>query len=230
MLESVLDFGDRSVHQVMVPSAEVVFLDTTKSFDENLKRAQANRYTRFPLCEGSLDHVIGIVHVKDFFWRFKELGPGFDLGTVKRPARFVPENSRIKDLLSAFRRDRTHLSLVVDEFGSAVGILTLEDILEELVGEIQDEFDIEMPSPMIRKGDQGGYLVHGRTLLEDVEQELAVSLGDDENDTIGGHVMTLLGRPAKVGDNVTIADQFTVRVVGIKKFQITALSIKKIEE
>jgi len=230
MLESVLDFGDRSVRQVMVPSGEVGFLDAELSFEENLKRARAYRHTRFPLCEGSLDRVIGIVHVKDFLWRFKELGPEFDLKTIKRPVRFVPENNRIKALLPEFRRERTHLSIVVDEFGSTVGILTLEDILEELVGEIQDEFDAENPAPMIQKMDDGGYLVHGRTLLEDLEEELDISISDEENDTVGGHIMTVLGRTAQVGDEVTIAERYRARVVGMKNLQITDLSLELMGE
>ena len=104
-----------------------------------------------------------------------------------------------------------------------MGIVTLEDILEELVGEIQDEFDVEMPPPMIQKIGEQQYVIHGRSLLRDIEQELSILLDDEENDTIAGHVMMLLGRTAQVGDEVLVADRYQVRVVGMKGLQITDL-------
>ncbi|MGW8181070.1 MAG: transporter associated domain-containing protein, partial [bacterium] len=124
----------------------------------------------------------------------------------------------------------THLSIVVDEFGSTVGILTLEDILEELVGEIQDEFDTENPDPMIQRKDDGSYFIHGRTLLEDLEEELDIRINDEENDTIGGHVMSVLGRTAQVGDEIAIAERYRARVVGMRSLQITDLSLEPMEK
>ena len=230
MLERVFEFGDRSARQIMLPAGEVNFLDTLKSFEENLQIARMHGHTRYPLCEGSFDRVIGVIHVKDLFWRYQELGPEFDLKAIKRPVRFVPESKLIKSLLPEFRRTRTHLSFVVDEFGSTIGIVTLEDILEELVGEIQDEFDTEVPPAMIQKKGPGQYLVHGRTLLDDLGQELDVTLEDDENDTIAGHVMMILGRTAKVGDEVTVAGTFRVRVIGMRNLQITDLAFERLSE
>ncbi|UCF38538.1 MAG: HlyC/CorC family transporter [Acidobacteriota bacterium] len=229
LLERVFDFGDRSVRQIMVPSIEVVYLDTEKSFQENLEIARKHRHTRYPLCEGSLDRIVGTVHVKDFLWRLQELGPEFDLRLLKRPVHFVPESKYIKDLLPEFRRTHTHLAVAVDEYGSTVGVVTLEDVLEELVGDIQDEFDGEMPMPAIQRKDERTYLVQGRTLLEQLETELDVKFDDKENDTIGGHVMMLLGRTARIGDEVTVSDRYSVRVVGMRGLQITDLSVEKLE-
>lgn len=229
MLESVLDLGDRSARQIMVPSGDVIFLDTELGFEENLHLTRTHRHTRFPLCDGTLDHVIGLVHVKDFLWHLQELGPEFELKTIRRPVRFILETQLVKDLLPEFRKGRTHLSVVVNEFGSTVGILTLEDILEELVGEIQDEFDTEAPTPMVQRRGDGSYIIHGRMLLEDLEDELDIDLNDDENDTVGGHVMMLLGRVARVGDEVTIAEQFVIRVQGMRNLQITDLSLERLE-
>ena len=229
MLERVFEFGDRSVRQIMVPSGEVVFLNTEVSFEENLRKARTLRHTRYPICEGSLDKVVGLVHVKDLFWRYQELGPDFDLKLIKRPVRFVPESKMIKSLLPEFRKTRTHLSIVVDEFGSTIGIVTLEDILEELVGEIQDEFDGEAPPAMVQKKGEGHYLVHGRTLLDDLSQELGVAFHDEENDTIAGHVMMVLGRTAKVGDELVVAGVYRVRVVGMRNLQILDLSFERIQ-
>ncbi|HSR53568.1 MAG TPA: hemolysin family protein [Acidobacteriota bacterium] len=230
LLERVLSFSDRSVRQVMVPSPEVVFLDSQKSLDENLSVARQRKHTRYLLCEGSLESVKGVIHTKDLFWMMRELGEDFELSMARRPVHFVPDSKPIKSLLPEFRRTRTHLAVAVDEYGSMVGIVTLEDILEELVGEIQDEFDPAAPAPDIRPIDHDVYLVHGRTLLSELEEELSVDLSDDENDTAAGHVMMLLGRTAEVGDEVKVGQRFKVRVLGIKGFQITDLRFERLPE
>jgi CBS domain containing-hemolysin-like protein len=227
LLERVFEFGDRSVRQIMVPAGEVVFLDLEKSFEENLELARRTKHTRYPLCEGSLDRVVGIIHIKDLFWRYQELGPQFDLRMIKRAVHFVPETRLIKSLLPEFRRTRTHLSIVVDEFGSTVGIVTLEDVLEELVGEIQDEFDTEAPPVVILRQGEGRYLVNGRALIEELERELGVNIEDEENDTIAGHLMTRLGRPARVGDEVELPGGYRARVLRMRHLQITEVQIEK---
>lgn len=228
LLERVFNFADRSVRQVMVPSFEVIFLDAQKSLEENLEIARLHQHTRYPLCEGSMETVLGVIHVKDLFWKLNELGGQFDLNVVKRPVHFVPDRKNISDLMAEFRTTRTHMGVVVDEFGSTVGIVTLEDILEELVGEIEDEFDIEMAPPMIRKMDESHYIVHGRTLLEDLEDALQVAIEDEENDTIAGHVMMSLGRTARIGDEIMLAHCYRLRVVGMKGLQITDVIIEKL--
>jgi CBS domain containing-hemolysin-like protein len=230
ILERVFDFGDRSARQIMIPAGEVVYLDTEMSFKENLEKAIKNRHTRYPLCEGSLDKVKGTIHVKDLFCHLKELGPDFDLTSIKRPVHFVPESLLIHSLLSDLRKDRIHLAIVVDEFGSTVGAVTMEDILEELVGEIQDEFDSEVPAPMIKEESSKRYLVQGRALLDDLEPVLGVEFHDEENDTIAGHVMMCLGRTARVGDEVSLSDAYRVRVLKMRNLQITQLSIDRIVE
>ncbi|MEE2821619.1 MAG: hemolysin family protein [Acidobacteriota bacterium] len=227
MLERVFNFADRSVRQVMVPSMEVIFLDVQKSLEDNLKIARQHRHTRYPLCDGILDRMTGIIHVKDLF-RHKHITENFHLESVKRPVQCVPESKDIKSLLTEFRQTKTHLAMVVDEYGATTGIVTFEDILEELVGEIQDEFDINAPPPMIRKLSDNKHIIHGRTLLTDMEYELGIKVNDEENDTVGGHVMMVLGRTAEVGDEVLVAGQLRVRVVGMKGLQITDLLCESI--
>ncbi len=231
MLERVFDFGDRTVRQVMVPSTDVIFLDVRTSSVENIQIAREHQHTRYPLCDRNLDRVLGIVHVKDLFAQ-QDLGPDFDLSTVKRPAQFVPDSAPISSLLTDLRRTRSHLAIVVDEYGSTVGIATLDNVLEELVGDIRDEFDVESDATTspVQKLEPGRYLVHGRVLLEELDYELGIELDDDENDTIGGHVMMRLGRTAVVGDEVTIGDEYRARVTGMKGFQITGLLIEKIQK
>ena len=223
LLMKVFSFAQRTVRQVMVPSVEVKYLDVRKSLEENLELVRQQKHTRFPLCEGALDRVLGLIHVKDLFWNYEMLGPVLDLKMLKRPTLFVPENKAIDSLLAEFRESQIHMAIVVDEFGSAVGIVTLEDVLEELVGEIQDEFDLETPPIMIREGEDGTYLVNGRALIEEVEEALDLRLEDAENDTVAGHVMMVLGSTAQVGDELTLRAKFHVRVVGIKGHQITDL-------
>ncbi len=228
MLERVFDFADRSVRQVMVPSTEIVFLDLNKSLEENLEIARKDRHTRYLLCDKNLDRVVGIVHIKDLFWQYRQLKEGFKLTMVKRPVQFVPESKYIKTLLTEFRHTRTHLAVVVDEYGATIGIVTLEDILEQLVGEIQDEFDIDIPPPMIQETGENQYMIHGRALLVEVINELKVTIEDKENDTMGGHIMMLLGRTAQVGDELTVAGEYRVHVVGMKGLQITDLVFEKL--
>ncbi len=230
MLERVFDFGDRTVRQVMVPSTDVVFLDVRRNSVENIEIARKYQHTRYPLCDRNLDRVLGIVHVKDLFAR-SDLGPDFDLTSVKRPAQFVPDSAPISSLLADLRRTRTHLAIVVDEYGSTVGIVTFDNILEELVGDIRDEFDIgpEATTLPVQRLEPGRYLVHGRVLLEELHYELGIEVDDEENDTIGGHVMMLLGRTAVVGDEVEIGNEYRARVTDMKGLQITSLLIEKIE-
>ncbi len=228
MLERVFDFADRSVRQVMVPSTEIVFLDLQKSLEENLEIARKDRHTRYLLCDKTLDRVVGIVHIKDLFWQYRQLKDRFNLTLIKRPVQFVPESKYIKTLLTEFRHTRTHLAVVVDEYGATIGIVTLEDILEQLVGEIQDEFDIDTPPPMIQETGENQYMIQGRALLVEVTNELKITIGDKENDTMGGHIMMLLGRTAQVGDELTVAGEYRVHVVGMKGLQITDLVFEKL--
>ena len=230
LLMKVFSFAQRTVRQVMVPSVEVKFLDVGKNVEENLKLVNLQKHTRYPLCEKGLDRVLGLIHVKDLLWNYETLGPEFDLKLLSRQTLFVPESKGIDSLLAEFRESRIHMAIVVDEYGSTVGIVTLEDVLEELVGEIQDEFDLEAPPEMIREYGSGTYLVNGRALLEEVEETLDLQLRDAENDTIAGHVMMVLGRTAQIGDELNIKAQFQVRVVGIKGHQITDLLFTQLEE
>jgi CBS domain containing-hemolysin-like protein len=231
MIERVFDFPDRIVRQIMVPSTEVVFIDVRRSVEENLEIARRHQHTRYPLCDGALDRVLGLVHVKDLFWKSRELGSRLDLMMVRRPVQFVPDTARVSSLLAELRDTRTHLALVVDEYGSTVGIVTLDNVISELVGKIHDEFDIgpEATLPDIRKLDDTRSLIRGRVLLEELQRELGIRIDDDENDTIGGHVMTLLGRAAVVGDEVRVANAYRVRVVGMRGRQITDLIIDRVD-
>ncbi len=230
LLDRVFSYGDRSARQLMVPAGDVVFMDINNTFKENMAIARKSGHTRYPLCDRSLGDALGIIHIKDLVWRLSRDHYEADLLALKRPILFVPENSLIKDLLPEFRKNRTHMTLVIDEFGSPVGIVTMEDILEELVGEIQDEFDNEKPDLMIEQTGENLYSVNGRTLLSELDEYFDSKIADGENDTVAGLVMSLLGRVANVGDEVIAADTFRIKVEAMNHLQITEISLRRLPE
>jgi CBS domain containing-hemolysin-like protein len=219
LVESVFDLADRSVRQVMVPRTDIVFLRADRPYEENLQIARSTQHTRYPLCEKDIDHVLGMVNVKDLLFR----PDGLDMAQIRREILFAPEMKSVKELLGEFQKTHLHMAVVVDEYGSTAGLVTLEDIVEELIGEIQDEFDRE--SPKFQKIDESRYRVAGNFLLEELEEQLGLEIEDEENDTVAGHVMALLGRPARVGDTVTIGD-YRLRVIRTKRFRITELLLE----
>ena len=221
LMESVFDFSDRSARQVMVPRSDIVFLLVDKPIEENLSIAEENQHTRYPLCENDIDHVIGMLNVKDLLFH-----GGTDLRAAKRDILFVPEMKSVRELLRDFQKTHLHMAIVVDEYGSTAGLVTLEDIVEELIGEIQDEYDLE--SPKFQKLGEKSYRIAGSLLLEELEDQLDIEIADETNDTIAGYVMTRLGRPAKVGDTVMV-DSYRLSVTRTKGFRINELLLEQTE-
>jgi len=185
--------------QIMLPRQDVVYLSTTRPLQENLRLARRSGHTRFPLCEGDLDHVIGLIHIKDLFRRERPLT---SLTEVARTIAFVPESLQLDRLLKRMRTERFHLAAVLDEYGGVSGIVTLEHVIEEIVGSIQDEFDLEKPE-LLARGD-GVYEVSGGMLVEDLEEALGIELSERDEDTIGGVVFSELGRNPAQGDRVEL--------------------------
>jgi CBS domain containing-hemolysin-like protein len=199
LLNNVFEFEKRVAREVMVPRPEVVFLDIQKSLAENLKIARDSRHTRFPLYDHDSDHVVGLVHIKDLF----RLEAGASIESIKRNIMMVPEGMPLDDLLKVFQKNHQHMTLVVDEYGCTSGIVTMENVLEELVGEIQDEFDQELPQVVAEK--EGTYLVDGRLLLEEAAEVLELPVDDEEEyDTIAGYVFGKLAKRPRVGDVVEL--------------------------
>ena len=199
LLDNVFELSLRLARQVMVPRADVVYLSTRRSVEEDLQLARTSGHTRFPLCEGDLDKVIGMVHIKDLF---RAERPITSLKEVCRDIGFVPETLTLDRLLKRMRAERVHLAAVLDEYGGVSGIVTLENVIEEIVGPIQDEFDTEKPE-LVKKGENV-YQVSGAMLVVDLEDELRLEISDRDEDTIAGVVLSELGRPPKVGDRVEV--------------------------
>ncbi|MBI4861271.1 MAG: HlyC/CorC family transporter [Candidatus Riflebacteria bacterium] len=220
LLENAFDFSDRTVRQVMRPRGEIVYLSLQESLEKSLERARKNGYTRYPICADDVDHVLGLVHLKDLLWPTHEIKTAQDLLSIKRDILFVPEMIGIPALLTEMRRKKVLMAIAVDEYGVVSGICTMEDILEELVGEIQDEFDQEHPE--IRPTKDGGFLIEGTVLIEDLNRHLLLSIADRANTTISGHILSRLGRMASAGDSLAV-ENYQVRVVEVKGLRVSRL-------
>ena len=223
LLEAVFSFSGKAVREVMIPRAEIVYVSLARTWPENLQIIRSSLHTRYPLCTLGLDHVVGMVHIKDLYDADVSIKASEDLLGKKREMLFVPESSPIEDLQRQFQQKRMHMAVVVDEYGGTAGIVTLEDVLEELVGEIQDEFDREPPK--IQKTAEG-QVVDG--LLQVVEVNEALGLGLEESDarTMGGYVTEELGRIARVGDRVTVNGR-EFRVVEMKGRRVAKVLVAR---
>jgi CBS domain containing-hemolysin-like protein len=219
LLDNIFELSHRMARQIMLPRQDVVYLSTQRPLAENLRLARRSGHTRFPLCEGDLDHVIGLVHIKDIFHRERPLT---SLPEVAREIAFVPETLELDRLLKRMRTERFHLAAVIDEYGGVSGIVTLEDVIEEIVGSIQDEFDVEKPE-LVEKGE-GVYQVSGGMLVEDLEEALGVELSERDEDTIGGVVLSELGRNPAVGDCIPLGP-VTIEVLEVQLNRVATVRI-----
>jgi CBS domain containing-hemolysin-like protein len=200
LLANVFELFDRVARQVMIPRGDVVYLRTSDTPEGSLELARSSGHTRLPLCERDLESIVGIVHIKDLF---RSEGLPADLREIARPIRFVPETTPLDKLLARMRAERLHMAAVLDEFGGVSGIVTLENVIEEIVGPIQDEFDTERPD-LVAKGD-GVYQLSGSMLVLDLEHELGLEISDRDQDTVAGLVLSRLGRRPRMGDRAEIA-------------------------
>ena len=223
LLINALDFRRRVVRDIMTPRGDVIYLDAEDSFDANLQVALESNHTRFPLVQSHLDNTIGLIHIKDLMKEMKKPKP--DLLAVKRDLLPVPEFMPLDKLLNTFLAKRMHLALVVDEFGGAVGIVTLDNVLEELVGEIKDEFDQEPAREFVRLNEEE-FVVQGQLNLYELQELADLHLENPEVSTIGGYVIQLLGHLPKQGEQVQIED-YLVTITQTDGLRIFQLHFKK---
>ncbi|MGA3169889.1 MAG: hemolysin family protein [Chthoniobacteraceae bacterium] len=223
ILMNALDLRHRVVRDIMTPRGDVVFLNTEESFEENLNTAQTSRHTRFPLCEGHLDHAVGLVHIKDLL-RLARSAQG-DLMSIKRDLLPVPEMMPLEKLLDFFLKKHAHLALVIDEYGGTVGIVSLDNVLEELVGDIQDEFDADQQE--YKRIGEDEFILEGALGLYEVNDLIGLDLESSDVSTIGGYVTHLLGHLPRPGEQVPI-DGYMVVVTKADGRRIDQLHFKKI--
>ncbi|MGL4608265.1 MAG: hemolysin family protein [Trueperaceae bacterium] len=223
LLRNVLEFNEIVASGMMVPRPDVYWVDVNAPLAKVVEQITQSGHTRFPLCEGTSDKVIGYLHAKDIaFLQNDYLPAGIDLRKLARPVMFVPESVKAMNLLERFQKEKIHFAVVVDEFGSMAGIVTLEDLLEELVGDIQDEFDVEETE--VRPLESGEMLVDGGVHLEDLEYDLGISFGEVEEETLGGFIFGRLARSVQLGDEVNI-EGATLRVEGVEGLRVTRVRI-----
>ncbi|HEY0591041.1 MAG TPA: hemolysin family protein, partial [Thermoanaerobaculia bacterium] len=226
IIEGVFQFRRRTAKQIMVPRPDVVILSTKQSIAENLEIIRLTGHTRYPLCDGSLDNAIGFVHVKDLFLAQLQ-GPGRSLAELRREILFVPENTTVENLLNQFLESKTHMAVVIDEYGGASGIAFMENITEELFGQIQDEFDRERLE--VEPLPDGTYRVRGDYLIEDLADRLEVHVEPPAEKTIGGYVAARLGREVEPGDRCRLGP-LDLEIIEGERFRVRWLTVRKVED
>jgi putative hemolysin len=227
MLYKVFDFADKEAHDVMVPRPEVVALSVELPPQEALAAVIDSPYTRYPVYRDSLDDVLGILHVRDLFHALYDRGiENVKVEHIVRPAYVVPETKDLASLLGEFRRQNQHMALVVDEYGAVQGIVTLEDLLEEIVGEIEDEYDL--PDESIERVDDRHIRIHGTFSIDDFNERFGTALPQADYHTIAGFVFGELGRAPEPGDEVD-HDGLRFRVVEVDGQRIERLEVEFVE-
>ncbi|MBQ7170504.1 MAG: HlyC/CorC family transporter [Synergistaceae bacterium] len=227
MIDGIIDFDETRVHEIMIPRTDMIAIEADSTLGDAVKVFIDEGHSRIPVYEESPDNIIGILYVKD---TLKNLSAG-DLSSgvreLLRKPIFVPETIRTAELLENMRREHIHIAVIVDEYGGVAGIVTMEDILEQIVGEIQDEYDEE--SPEIQKLDDGSYMVQGIMSLDALNDELGTDFQSDDAETVGGLVLILSGSFPDEGE-IFHYEGWTIRVAGLEDHRITLLNLSKDEE
>ncbi len=225
MINNVIDFGDTLVKDVMVPSINMKCVSDDISYDELIEAFREDEYSRMPVYKGTIDNIIGIIWAKDILLKYKpsEDGSAFDIKKLMRAPYFTYDHKHTRELMSVMREEYKSMAIVLDEYNTTAGLITIEDLIEEIVGEIRDEYDLdEVDSIQILTDNT--YEVQGQTVIEDVNDEFGLNIESDDYDTIAGHVIALLGHIPKVGESVT-EDNVTYTVTAIDKNRVDKITI-----
>lgn len=234
MIEHVLELDDTTAGQIMTPRTDVVAIDVNSDFEAVIKTVTAAGHSRIPVYENTVDSIVGLVYAKDMLTMFHQGENEFSLKSKLREAFYVPETKSLRVLLNEFKARKLHMAVVLDEYGGTAGIVTIEDILEELVGEIEDEYETTSPQ-IINRVDENTVDIDGRTYIDDLNEELDIELPEDEDyDTVGGFVFSHLGSIPKSGKEFEYQNlRFTITQAterNIKRLKIEKLQSKKVSE
>jgi CBS domain containing-hemolysin-like protein len=224
LLDNVFRFEEKVAEEIMVPRPDVVFLDTGLELKINMEIARSSGHTRFPLIAGNPDEVIGVINTKDLMYHRDKIE---NLAAIKREALFIPENLPLEKLLAEFKKRRQHLVIVIDEYGGTAGIVTLEDVLEELVGDIQDEYDHEEPEYMVE--ENGSILASGRMFIGDAADKFKLPLDEDQYNTLAGYMLGKLGKSPQEGDEIT-EGLINLKIVRMDGMRIDLIRLRKINK
>jgi CBS domain containing-hemolysin-like protein len=228
MLHAVFDFGDLLVGQVMIPRTEIIAVEADIPLKQIIALITESTYTKFPVYDDNLDNILGIVHVKDVLRLMQE--PGWEESTARALVRepiYVPETIPVSALLRHFQDRRQHIAIVLDEYGGTAGLVTLEDLLEEIFGEVSDPFD--RVSPEFQTQPDGSIWIDGMTLIEDVNAHLGLDLEDPNYYTIAGYVLGKLGRIPKVKESIE-GDNVRLQVEALDGLRIARVSLTRLDQ
>ena len=226
IIEGALDVSDKQVREIMIPRSQMVVIQQNTNLEDLLKLVIESSHSRFPVIGESTDDITGILLAKELLPLLLNGQESFDINNVVRPAAVVPESKRLNVLLREFREQRYHMAVVVDEYGGIAGLITIEDILEEIVGEIEDETDEEEQNgTMIRLQQDGSHLIDALTPIEDFNEYFDAGISDDEFDTIGGIIVQAFGKMPKVDETIEVND-FTFRVAEGDSRQVKLLEMQ----
>ncbi len=223
LLQSIVDFGDTLVREVMTPRPDMVAIPAMATLDELRALFREQEYSRIPVYTENLDNILGVVFVKDLI-RIERDAPGDQpITPLVRPATFVPETKRVSELLKEFQRRQVQIAIVVDEYGGTAGLVTLEDLLEEIVGEIRDEYDVET-EPVVDEGT-GSFVFSAKVNIDEIQERLGVQIEPEGFETVGGYVLTRVGRVPAVGERFEL-DGLSVEVLDAERRRIHKVRVR----
>ncbi|MEW5710709.1 MAG: transporter associated domain-containing protein [Pseudomonadota bacterium] len=227
MIEGVIQVSEMPVREIMIPRSQMQMIDIESTPEEMTAFAIETAHSRFPVYDGHKDNVIGILLAKDLL-RFYA-GEESSVRAMLRPAVFIPESKRLNVLLKDFRSNRNHMAIVVDEYGGVAGLVTIEDVLEQIVGEIEDEYDYEEAGDNIIRDKDGRYRVKATTEIRDFNAALGTRFSDEEYDTVGGLVLSLFGRLPRRGESVS-ADGVKFQVLRADSRRLHTLLVERLQD
>jgi magnesium and cobalt transporter len=226
MIESVLQVSEMQVREIMIPRSQMVVIDRDSSLDNILPLVIESGHSRFPVTENSTNDIVGILLAKDLLkYYFRKEATNFEMDNILRPAVFVPQSKRLDILLREFRINRNHMAMVIDEYGHVAGLVTIEDVLEQIVGDIEDEYDID-EDDYIKKHLDGIYTVKAATPIDDFNEYFNTEYSDEEFDTIGGLILKGFGHLPKRGEHIKI-DNFRFKILHSDNRRIYLLEVTK---
>ena len=224
MMQGALEVSETQVRDAMIPRSQMVVVHADSPLEEFLPRIVESGHSRFPVIGEDKDEVVGILLAKDLLPHVAPGGPPIDLSAIIRPAVVIPESKRLNVLLRDFRVSRNHMAIVVDEYGGVSGLITIEDVLEEIVGEIDDEFDAEEEA-LIQQIGENRFVVQALTPIDEFNDAFESDFSDDDYGTIGGLLLAQFGRVPEYGDSMILGDRFEFRVVKANNRRIIALEM-----
>jgi len=228
MIEGAIQVSEMNVRDVMIPRAQMDVIDINESPDKFIPHVIATAHSRFPVIDRDRDHVIGALLAKDLL-RYYAGEEEFNVRDMLRPAIFVPQSKRLNVLLREFRASRNHMAMVVDEYGGVAGLVTIEDVLEQIVGDIEDEYDFDEVEDNILREKTGRWRVKAQTEIADFNQVFGTDFSDEEHDTVGGLVIHRFGRLPKRGESVTI-DGLSFQVLRADSRRLHTLHVERVRE